>query len=565
MNKIIECVPNISEGRDTAKIKAITDVVETVEGALLLNVDPGKATNRTVITIAGEPEAVIEATFRLVKKASELLDMSNHKGEHPRFGATDVCPLVPVSNISMEETVEYARKLGKRIGEELSIPTYFYENAATVENRKNLATVRSGEYEGLKDKLSNPDWKPDYGSTSFNETVKKSGAIAVSARDFLVAYNINLNTTSTRRANSIAFDIRERGRAKREGDSLTGKILKDENGKPINEPGLLKCVKGIGWFIEEYGVAQISYNLTNISVTPIHIAFDKTCERAQVRGVRVTGSELIGLLPKKALMDAGYYFLKKQNRSLGVHDEEVMKIAIKSLGLDELAPFNMRERVIEYVLEDRMKKEKQLVDMTLSEFTNETASESPAPGGGSISAYVAALGVSLGTMVANLSSHKRGWDDKWEYYSDWAVKGQGYKNELMRLVDEDTNAFTLIMDAFGLPKGTDEEKATRKNAILEATKGAIQVPLSVMRVSFESMEVMLEMAKTGLPASISDAGVGALCARAAIRGAHLNVKINAAGIEDNDYNESIFKESNEIEEKAHELENTILELVYSKI
>lgn len=565
MNKIIECVPNISEGRDSAKIKAITDVVETVEGALLLNVDPGKATNRTVITIAGEPEAVIEATFRLVKKASELLDMSNHKGEHPRFGATDVCPLVPVSNISMEETVEYARKLGKRIGEELAIPIYFYENAATVENRKNLATVRSGEYEGLKDKLSNPEWKPDYGSASFNHTVKKSGAIAVSARDFLVAYNINLNTTSTRRANSIAFDIRERGRVKREGDSLTGKILKDENGKPINEPGLLKCVKGIGWFIEEYGVAQISYNLTNISITPIHIAFDKTCERAQVRGVRVTGSELIGLLPKKALLDAGHYFLQKQNRSLGVHDEEVMKIAIKSLGLDELAPFNVRERVIEYVLEDRMKKEKQLVGMTLSEFANETASESPAPGGGSISAYVAALGVSLGTMVANLSSHKRGWDDKWEYYSEWAVKGQNYKNELMRLVDEDTNAFTLIMDAFGLPKGTDEEKATRKNAILEATKGAIQVPLSVMRVSLDSMEVMLEMSKTGLPASISDAGVGALCARAAIRGAHLNVKINAAGIEDTDYNESIFKESNEIEEKAHELENTILELVYSKI
>ena len=565
MKKIIECVPNISEGRDALKIKAITDVVQTVDGALLLNADPGKATNRTVITIAGEPEAVIEAAFRLVKKASEVIDMSGHKGEHPRFGATDVCPLVPVANISMDETVEYARKLGKRIGDELGIPTYFYENAATAPERKNLATVRSGEYEGLKDKLANPKWKPDHGATAFNETVKKSGAIAVSARDFLVAYNINLNTTSTRRANSIAFDIRERGRVKREGDPLTGEIVKDEHGKPVNEPGLLKCVKGIGWFIEEYGVAQISYNLTNISVTPIHVVFDKTCERAELRGVRVTGSELIGLVPKKALMDAGYYFLKKQNRSLGIHEDEVLKIAVKSLGLDELAPFNVRERVIEYVLEDRMNQSKKLVDMTLTAFANETASESPAPGGGSISAYVAALGVSLGTMVANLSSHKRGWDDKWEYYSDWAVKGQEYKDELMRLVDEDTNAFTKIMDAFGLAKGTDEEKAFRKNAILEATKGAIQVPLSVMKVTLASMEVMLEMAKTGLPASISDAGVGALCARAAIRGAHLNVKINAAGIEDESYSNTIFEESEAIEANAEKLEREILELVHSKI
>jgi glutamate formiminotransferase/formiminotetrahydrofolate cyclodeaminase len=565
MKKIIECVPNISEGRDALKIKAITDVVQTVDGALLLNADPGKATNRTVITIAGEPEAVIEAAFRLVKKASEVIDMSGHKGEHPRFGATDVCPLVPVANISMDETVEYARKLGKRIGDELGIPTYFYENTATAPERKNLATVRSGEYEGLKDKLANPKWKPDHGATAFNETVKKSGAIAVSARDFLVAYNINLNTTSTRRANSIAFDIRERGRVKREGDPLTGKIVKDEHGKPVNEPGLLKCVKGIGWFIEEYGVAQISYNLTNISVTPIHVVFDKTCERAELRGVRVTGSELIGLVPKKALMDAGYYFLKKQNRSLGIHEDEVLKIAVKSLGLDELAPFNVRERVIEYVLEDRMNQSKKLVDMTLTAFANESASESPAPGGGSISAYVAALGVSLGTMVANLSSHKRGWDDKWEYYSDWAVKGQEYKDELMRLVDEDTNAFTKIMDAFGLAKGTDEEKAFRKNAILEATKGAIQVPLSVMKVTLASMEVMLEMAKTGLPASISDAGVGALCARAAIRGAHLNVKINAAGIEDESYSNTIFEESEAIEANAEKLEREILELVHSKI
>ncbi len=565
MKQIIECVPNISEGRDTAKIKAITDVVETVEGALLLNVDPGKATNRTVITIAGEPNAVIEAAYRLVKKASELIDMSTHKGEHPRFGATDVCPLVPVANITMEETVEYARKLGKRIGDELEIPTYFYENAATSENRRNLATVRSGEYEGLKDKLAKNDWKPDYGTSVYNDIVKKSGAIAVSARDFLVAYNINLNTTSTRRANSIAFDIRERGRVKREGDALTGKIVKDANGKPVNEPGLLKCVKGIGWFIEEYGIAQISYNLTNISVTPIHVAFDKTCERAELRGIRVTGSELIGLVPKKALIDAGLYFLKKQNRSLGVDEDEIMKIAIKSLGLDDLTPFNVRERVIEYVLEDRTAKSRKLVDLSLTAFANETSAESPAPGGGSIAAYVAALGVSLGTMVANLSSHKRGWDDKWEYYSDWAVKGQSYKNELLRLVDEDTNAFTKIMDAFGLPKGSDEEKMARKAAILEATKGAIQVPLNVMQVTLASMEVMLEMAETGLPASISDAGVGALCARAAIRGAHLNVKINAAGIDDVDYTSKLYKESEAIEKRCEELESKILALVYSKI
>ncbi|HAQ71850.1 MAG TPA: glutamate formimidoyltransferase [Flavobacteriales bacterium] len=565
MNKIIECVPNISEGRDPIKIKAITDVVETVEGAMLLNVDPGKATNRTVITIAGEPNAVIEAAFRLVKKASEVIDMSSHKGEHPRFGATDVCPLVPIANISMEEAIECARKLGKRIGEELEIPTYFYENAATSENRRNLATVRSGEYEGLKDKLSDSNWKPDFGSSTYSALVKKTGAIAVSARDFLVAYNINLNTTSTRRANSIAFDIRERGRAKREGDSLTGKIIKDEKGNPVNEPGLLKCVKGIGWFIEEYGVAQISYNLTNISITPIHVAFDKTCERAELRGIRVTGSELIGLVPKKALLDAGKYFLLKQERSTGVHEEEIMKIAIKSLGLDELAPFNLRERVIEYVLEDRMNSSKKLMGMTLTEFANETASESPAPGGGSTSAYVGALGVSLGTMVANLSSHKRGWDDKWEYYSEWAAKGQSYKDHLMYLVDEDTNAFTKIMDAFGLPKGNESEKTARKQAITAATKGAIQVPLSVMKTTLDSMEVMLEMAKTGLPASISDAGVGALCARTAIRGAHLNVKINAAGLNEKSYVNDLYKESDMILAKAEELENEILELVMSKI
>lgn len=565
MKRIIECVPNISEGRDPEKIKRITDVVETVDGVMLLNVDPGAATNRTVITFAGEPEKVIDAAFLLVKKAMEEIDMSTHSGEHPRFGATDVCPLVPVSGVSMEETVAYARELGERIGNILGIPTYLYENAALSDERKNLAVVRSGEYEGLKQKLSDPNWKPDFGSSEYSDAVSKSGATAVSARDFLVAYNINLNTTSTRRANAIAFDIRERGRVKREGNILTGKILKDENGEPISQPGLLKAVKGIGWFIEEYGVAQISYNLTNISITSIHEAFDKTCERALARGIRVTGSELIGLVPKNALLDAGRFFLQKQNRSLGIHEEEIMKIAVKSLGLDELAPFNIRERVIEYVLEDRLSSQSKLVSMTLTDFANETASESPAPGGGSISAYVGALGVSLGTMVANLSSHKRGWDDKWEYYSQWAEKGQASKDRLMQLVDEDTNAFNEIMNAFGLPKSTDEEKQRRKDAIAEATKGAILTPLNVMRESLASMEIMKEMANSGLSASISDAGVGAMCARTAVRGAFLNVKINAAGLEDDSFNAEVFAEANNIMDKALQLEEEIMAVVESKL
>ncbi|MEQ9186499.1 MAG: glutamate formimidoyltransferase [Cryomorphaceae bacterium] len=565
MEQIIECVPNISEGRDPEKIKRIAGVVEGVEGVMLLNVDPGKATNRTVITFAGEPKSVIEAAFLLVKKAAEEIDMSKHLGEHPRFGATDVCPLVPVSGITMEETVKYAHQLGERIGNELGIPVYFYENAAKTESRKNLATVRSGEYEGLKDKLSNPTWKPDAGSDAFDASVKRSGATAVSARDFLVAYNINLNTTSTRRANSIAFDIRERGRVKREGGKLTGAIIKDDNGKPVNEPGLLKCVKGIGWFIEEYGIAQISYNLTNISVTPIHVAFDRTCERAESRGLRVTGSELIGLVPKKALLDAGKYFLNKQERSLGVHEEEIMKIAVKTLGLDELAPFNLRERVIEYVLEDRMNEGQRLIDKTLKEFASVTASESPAPGGGSIAAYVGVLGVALGTMVANLSAHKRGWDDKWKYYSDWAEKGQALKERLLFFVDEDTKAFNRIMLAFGMPKGSEEEKQVRKAAIQEATKGAIRVPLEIMKTCVASMEVMLEMAKTGLPASISDAGVGAMCARTGARGAHLNVKINASDLEDKAFVEEVFRTTEALNQQAEALEKEIMELVEGKL
>jgi len=560
--QIIECVPNISEGRDQKKIDAIASIVETVDGVMLLNVDPGKATNRTVITFAGEPEAVIEAAFLLIKKASELIDMSVHSGEHPRFGATDVCPLVPVSNITMEETITYAHRLGERVGSELGISGYFYENAARTKTRKNLAAVRSGEYEGLQKKLSNPDWKPDFGPDTFNDSVKRTGATAISARDFLVAYNINLNTTSTRRANAIAFDIRERGRVKREGNPLTGKIVKDENGNPVNIPGMLKAVKGIGWYIEEYGIAQISYNLTNISITSIHEAFDATCERAQARGLRVTGSELIGLVPKSALLDAGKHFLKKQERSLGVSEEEIMKIAVKTLGLDELAPFNPRERVIEYVLEDRMKESGgSLIDLTLTEFANETAAESPAPGGGSISAYVGALGVSLGGMVANLSAHKRGWDDKWEYYSGWAEKAQAYKTQLLNLVDEDTRAFTEIMNAFGLPKSIEQEIAARTSAIIAATKSATLVPYKVMEVSFNSMEVMLEMAKTGLPASISDAGVGAMCARTAIRGAHLNVRINVKDLDAPEFVSDVLHKAKTIERKSEELEREILDLV----
>ena len=560
--QIIECVPNISEGRDQKKIDAIASIVETVDGVMLLNVDPGKATNRTVITFAGEPEAVTEAAFLLIKKASELIDMSVHSGEHPRFGATDVCPLVPVSNITMEETITYAHRLGERVGSELGISGYFYENAARTKTRKNLAAVRSGEYEGLQKKLSNPDWKPDFGPDTFNDSVKRTGATAISARDFLVAYNINLNTTSTRRANAIAFDIRERGRVKREGNPLTGKIVKDENGNPVNIPGMLKAVKGIGWYIEEYGIAQISYNLTNISITSIHEAFDATCERAQARGLRVTGSELIGLVPKSALLDAGKHFLKKQERSLGVSEEEIMKIAVKTLGLDELAPFNPRERVIEYVLEDRMKESGgSLIDLTLTEFANETAAESPAPGGGSISAYVGALGVSLGGMVANLSAHKRGWDDKWEYYSGWAEKAQAYKTQLLNLVDEDTRAFTEIMNAFGLPKSTEQEIAARTSAIIAATKSATLVPYKVMEVSFNSMEVMLEMAKTGLPASISDAGVGAMCARTAIRGAHLNVRINVKDLDAPEFVSDVLHKAKTIERKSEELEREILDLV----
>lgn len=561
--QLIECVPNISEGRDAEKIKVISEIVETVEGVKLLNVDPGKATNRTVITFVGEPQAVIDAAYLLIKKAQELIDMSKHSGEHPRMGATDVCPLVPIANISMEETAEWAHKLGARVGADLGIPIYCYESAAKEEKRKNLANCRSGEYEGLSKKLVDTDWKPDFGPAEFNDSVAKSGATAISARDFLVAYNINLNTTSTRRANAVAFDIREAGRLKREGGKITGKLIKDENGEPLREPGLFKSVKGIGWFIEEYGVAQISYNLTDINISPLHEVFDKTCERAIARGMRVTGSELVGLVPKKVLMDAGKHFLTKQERSLGISESEIIKIAIKTLGLDELAPFNPEERIIEYMLDSG--NQKRLVDMDLVAFANETASESPAPGGGSISAYCGAMGVALGTMVANLSAHKRGWDDRWEEFSQWAEKGLAYQNELLRLVDEDTNAFNKIMEAFRLPKDSEADKAKRAAAIQAATKFAIETPFKVMETAFNSMEVMEAMADFGNPNSVTDAGVGALCARTAVIGAFLNVKINCGDCEDKAFVEEILTKGQALVDKACALEAKILEVTNSKI
>ncbi|MCK9399720.1 MAG: glutamate formimidoyltransferase [Bacteroidales bacterium] len=563
MKQLIECVPNFSEGRDMGIIRQITDQIESVDGVRLLDVDPGKATNRTVVTFVGEPDAVLNAAFLAVKKASEIIDMRNHKGEHPRFGATDVCPLVPIRNISMDEVAAYARKLGERIGKELGIPVYCYENAALKEERRNLANCRAGEYEGLPEKLKNPQWKPDFGPAAYNEKIALTGATAVGARDFLVAYNVNLNTTSTRRANAIAYDIREKGRLVREGNPVTGKIKKDENGNEIYFPGSLKACKAIGWYIEEYGIAQISINLTNISITPVHVAFEETSKKAQERGLRVTGSELVGLIPLKALLDAGKYFLLKQQRSAGVSEKELVKIAVKSLGLDDLKPFNPKEKIIEYLLEDPA--DKKLVSMTVEGFADETASESPAPGGGSVSALVGALGASLGTMVANLSSHKAGWDDRWDEFSAWAEKGQKIKEELLFLVDEDTRAFNRIMDAFGLPKGTDEEKKARKVAILEASKYAIKIPFRVMEKSLESMEVMEAMAKTGMKASASDVGVGALCARTAVMGAFLNVKINAAGLEDKEFAAEYVRKGKEIVEKAQQQEVEILAVVEGKI
>lgn len=558
--QLIECVPNFSEGRDLTIIKQITDVIEQVEGVQLLDVDPGKATNRTVVTFVGEPEPVIQAAFEAIKKASELIDMRQHKGEHPRMGATDVCPLIPIANITMEEVAAYAHKLGEMAGKALDIPFFMYESAATQPQRRNLATVRAGEYEGLPEKLQSPEWKPDYGPARFNP---KAGATAIGARDFLIAYNVNLNTTSVRRANSVAFDIREKGRVKREGNPVTGKIVRDENGNPLRMPGSCKSVKAIGWFIEEYGFAQISMNITNISDTPLHIAFEACRESAQKRGLRVTGSELVGLVPLSVMLDVGRYFLQQQNRSLGVSEEELIKIAILSLGLDQLGPFDPNKKIIEYRL--REANSTPLVQLDLRAFANETASESIAPGGGSISAYVGALGASLATMVANLSSHKRGWDDRWETFSEWAEKGQQIKDSLLSLVDEDTKSFQAIIEAIRMPKGTPAEKEERHKAIQEATKYAIQVPFKVLELSTASMEVIKAMAEIGNPNSVTDAGVGALCARSAALGAFMNVQINVKDIEDQTFAKDILDRGNKLAEQAQADENAILEIVKHKM
>ena len=558
--QLIECVPNFSEGRDLGIIQQITNQIESVENVKLLDVDPGKATNRTVVTFVGEPAAVIQAAFLAIKKASELIDMSKHSGEHPRMGATDVCPLIPIANISMEEVADYAHQLGKKVGEELGLPIYMYEAAATKPEWSNLAVIRAGEYEALPDKLTKPEWKPDYGKAVFNA---RAGATVIGARDFLIAYNVNLNTTSVRRANSVAFDVREKGRLKREGDSITGKVMLDENGNELRNLGMCKSVKGIAWFIEEYGIAQISMNLTNINTTPLHMAFEACCTSSQNRGLRVTGSELVGMVPLKVLTEAGKYFLKKQKRSTGVDEKELIKIAVRSLGLDELAPFDPQQKVIEYQLNSL--DGGNLIGMTLTDFADETASESPAPGGGSISAYVAALGASLATMVANLSAHKRGWDERWEEFSDWAAKGQELKDSLMLLVDEDTNAFNKIMDAFRLPKSSEQEKEIRKEAIQDATRYAIDVPLKVMEISLSSFELIKAMAEVGNPNSVTDAGVGALCARAGVIGAYLNVKINAQDLKDEQYVEEVLTKGASMVEEANMLEKEVLDIVESKI
>lgn len=560
MQKLIECVPNFSEGRNMGVIKQITNIIESVEGVKLLDVDPGKATNRTVVTFVGSPDSVIEAAFQAIKKASEVIDMRHHKGEHPRFGATDVCPLVPISGISMEETVEYARKLAKRVGEELGIPVYCYENAAFKPERKNLANVRAGEYEGLPKRITSEEWKPDFGPDTFTDKAATAGATAIGARDFLVAYNINLNTTSTRRANAVAFDIRERGRPARIGNPITGKKKLDENGKEIWIPGSLKECKAIGWYIEEYGIAQISINLTNVSITPIHVAFEETCKKANERGLRVTGSELVGLVPLKAMLDAGKYFLRKQKRSVGVSESEIIKIAVKSLGLDDLKPFNPEEKIIEYVLAKGDKTNK-LVDMSVSGFVDETASESPAPGGGSVSATMGAMGIALATMVANLSSHKPGWDDRWEEFSDYAEKGQKLKDRLLFLIDEDTRSFNNIMAAFGLPRGSEQEKADRTKAIQEATKYAIEVPFNVMQTSFSCFEIIEAMVEIGNPNSVSDAAVGAIAIRSAIIGAFLNVQINANDLDDKEFVTDILEKAAKIRKEAEEKERIILDKV----
>ena len=557
MKQLIECVPNFSEGNDLQIIKQITDAIESVDGVKLLNVDPGKATNRTVVTMVGEPSAVVEAAFRGIAKAAELIDMSKHKGEHPRMGATDVCPFIPVTNISMEETAEWSKKLAAKVGGELNIPVYLYEEAQKDKSRSNLSVIRAGEYEGFFKKIKEPQWKPDFGPSEFNT---KSGGTVIGARDFLIAYNVNLNTKSVKRANSIAFDIREAGRVKTDEK---GKKVLDANGNEVRIPGSLKGVKAIGWYIEEYGQTQVSINITQFRETPLHIVFEECYKSAFHRGARVTGSELVGLVPLSSMLDAGKYFLKKQRLSAGVSDEELIHIAVKSMGLDELGPFDPSKRIIEYVLNEGASNP--LVNMKLTDFANETASESPAPGGGSISAYVGVLGVSLGTMVANLSASKKGWEDKWEMFSDWAEKGQQFKKQLIDLVDEDTRSFNAIMEGFALPKGTDEEKAIRKKAIQDATKYAIEIPFKAMEVCFASMSVMKEMVAIGNPNSITDAGVGALCARTAILGAHMNVRINTSSYDDKAFVADILAKAAKIEEEALKIEAEVIAMVNKAI
>ena len=564
IKRIIECVPNFSEGRDMNVIRQITDAIASVKGVSLLDVDPGEATNRTVVTFAGGPEAVLEAAYHGVKKASELIDMSRHHGAHPRMGATDVLPLVPISGVTLEECASMARGLARRISDELQIPTYCYEASAFTPERKNLAVCRNGEYEGLPGRMSDPAEAPDFGARAFDDAMARTGATAVGARDFLIAVNFNLNTTSTRRANAIAFDVREKGRPKRVGPLVTDKPVTDENGEVVMIPGTLKATKAIGWYIDEYGIAQVSMNITDINVTPLHVAFDEVCRAASARGLRVTGTEIVGLVPKKAILDAGKYFLDKQQRSSGIAEDEIVRMAVKSMGLDDLKPFKPEEKIVESILEKGMHKAG-LVDMTCKAFAEETASESPAPGGGSISAYMGALGAALGTMVANLSAHKAGWDARWKEFSDWAVKGHELMVELLHLVDEDTAAFNRIMDVFAMPKSTPEEKAARSEALQSATLYATEVPLRTMRVAYKVMDIVKAMAATGNPNSVSDAGVGALAARSAVLGAYLNVKINAAGLKDRETAERLIAEGSELALKACEAETSVLDIVNSKI
>lgn len=562
--RLIECVPNFSEGRDRAVIKQITDAIESVEGVRLLDVDPGEATNRTVVTFVGDPESVQEAAFRGVRKAAELIDMSRHHGAHPRMGATDVCPLIPVSGVTLEEAAEMARNLGRRIADELNIPVYAYEASALKSGRKNLAVCRRGEYEGLAERFGGEDG-PDFGNRPWDDAAARTGATAVGARDFLIAVNYNLNTTSTRRANAIAFDVREKGRPKRQGPKVNDPVVKDENGKTVMIPGTLKGTKAIGWFIDEYGIAQVSMNITDIRTTPLHVAFDEVCRAASERGIRVTGTEIVGLIPKSCLIDAGRYFLAKQQRSAGISEEAIINIAIKSMGLDDLKEFNPREKVIEYILEDAKPRGKRLVDMTLTEFAEETASESPAPGGGSIAAYMGALGAALSTMVANLSAHKPGWDDRWKEFSDYAERGHALMTRLLALVDEDTAAFNKIMAVFSMPKSTPEEKAARAEALETATLYATEVPLRTMEASYDVFDYAEAMAREGNPASVSDAAVGALAARAAVVGALLNVRINAAGLKNRENAEKLLTRADEIDKKSEARVATVLEIANSKI